>query len=258
MSLDCLAEATYWGKPGYMPWPKKFERMISGDTKDEYQTFPSSYLKHKCEKIFLGKMFLVSAQRNAWDGNYSSLFSGASAFHTTFLDARDFVESRRTRGTSWTIREVPSIVVSNKKCSAILVCSQNISVPELKEVPTPRGRSLESFINSWIPEALKLFRYPYILLHTTEYRCGCDENSEDWREKESSRCWRCGDSLTKKTNPRWELEPAELPFLSSAISRVEGDGWRLSYFGNDEPQDLDLEPVFSYIGRLTTHLFQSK
>jgi hypothetical protein len=105
---------------------------------------------------FLGKMFQFYEGRNVW-GPQSDLFGGGrvpnlrntypgfGSFCFGLTTAKERVESLRKKGSRWTIRELPSLVLSGEK-SSLIIGEMNSDKPLSRFGRLGKGRpSLEEY-----------------------------------------------------------------------------------------------------------------
>jgi hypothetical protein len=76
----------------------------------------------------LGKVFQFSEGRSAWWGNPSIRYPGMKSFWPDVRAAQTEVESRRTQGSRWHIRELPVLVISGDE-NAVIVGEINADEP---------------------------------------------------------------------------------------------------------------------------------
>jgi hypothetical protein len=69
---------------------------------------------------FLGKIFFVSEGRNSYYGAWSKTYSEERAFASNLEDAKQKIEAWRTKGSQWTIAELPVVVMSGERNCLVL------------------------------------------------------------------------------------------------------------------------------------------
>ncbi len=81
--------------------------------------------RNSVESCYLGKVFFVGRERNSYNWSWSSNYFGANSFYPSMKSAAAYVESRRERGSSWTIDELPSVVISGRNVSLCLTSADS-------------------------------------------------------------------------------------------------------------------------------------
>ncbi len=175
------------------------------------------------EQIFVTKVYVPFAGRNAWNWTQFDYFSGIL---TTSLDsAKNHAEANRVQGSSWNIQEIPALVVSAKG-ESIIFCDVKTSSPFLNwQPPIFHRKSLRSIVEAWNSE----------------------QHDDDWR------------SFISHVSDGSILEPANLPFEKyQAFSN--GANYRLDWssseyaIGSRRAKPIELQHIYKFAGLLSTNI----
>ncbi len=174
----------------------------------------SGLSRSRALSAYLGKIYFAAYGRNAWHSTWVSRYTAGYSFHATHESARRDVESRRVQGSTWTIRELPALVVAARK-GLIAVSEINTATP-LKRWPPDFGRSLtlRGLAKRWRP--------------------------------------RGSDDLKKFGVTGYVPPPAELPF-QTWTSVSHGGQYRLAW-RQQTPAGLELSWIQDLIAALNDHL----
>lgn len=127
---------------GARGWLRTFD--ISPMTSDaDWQPFELATSTTEDERAvccYFGKVFHFWQGRNAYWGSWSSLYPGHKAFWPDLEAAKKEIASRRVQGSTWTLVDVPVVVIAGKK-KALVVGEINTDVPLDGFVPFRRRLS---------------------------------------------------------------------------------------------------------------------
>lgn len=175
------------------------------------------------EQIFVTKVYVPFAGRNAWNWTKFDYFSGVL---TTSLDsAKNHAEANRVQGSSWNIQEIPALVVSGKG-ESIIFCDVKASSPFLNwQPPIFHRKSLRSIVEAWNSE----------------------QHADDWK------------TFISHVSDGSILEPANLPFekyqafSNGANYRLD---WEVKQHSTVDPagKPIELQHIYKFAGLLSTNI----
>jgi hypothetical protein len=232
---------------------------------------PSALWRDRCTNAWVGVLYEVSSVRASnWhfydQGTiYINRYNNSDAFHRTKPMAQRQAERLRVRGAGWRITEWPCLVTSNTR-GAVAAVQINTRKPFANwSLPYGQGSSLGAIARIWAKEAkvrgaksesgVRYPAYTHVFLHTPNFECGCGKYQGT--RFEMTICERCGVEVSRLPNDR---KGYGVPVVERLTAPCRS--WGSVPVGANYPlhwsvkgsRAIGLEPAFSHIGDLLTHL----
>jgi len=232
---------------------------------------PAALWQDRCTSAWVGVLYEVTSVRASnWhfydQGTiYINRYNDSDAFHRTKPMAQRQVERLRVRGAGWRITEWPCLVASNTRGSVAVVQINTVKPFANWRLPYGRGSSLGAIARVWAKEAgvrgaesvslRNIPDYTHVFLDTPNFECGCGKYQGS--RFEMIICERCGVEVSRLPKDR---KGYGVPVVNRLTAPCRS--WKSVPVGADWPlgwhdkgvRAIDLEPAFSHIGDLLTHL----
>ena len=239
-------------------------RAISGN-----QYYPEALWREHCSAAWVGVLYLVLRQRPVnWNQSFSSRYDGANSIFRKLQHAMRSVERQRTKGTSWTIRQVPCLSFNNSHGTVVVVPDNNDDSPfqyvawdheveDGADIDYEKDVRLDSIINRWVSYTDDLSFSGYVLIHTERWECRCGHLARP--SLEGGYCVYCKSVLKEAPDHALDgeytpaIEPLRQVPLRMWHSEPQGAGYMLGWWERSGPH-LDLTHLYRQTGVLATHL----